>query len=58
MRTLLNDISRCLDSRCPVRNNCLRYLQRNTNLGPNTPVSATLRVDGQECKNQIEADVR
>lgn len=41
MTRLLNDVCRCHDDACPERENCLRWLQRDTGT-ENTPHAATL----------------
>ena len=41
-RQLLNDVSRCLGIGCDERNECLRYLQRDSG-GDRTPVIPTLK---------------
>jgi len=39
--SLSNDICRCLDSTCPLRNECLRWLERDTG-DERTPRAATM----------------
>jgi hypothetical protein len=49
-----NDICRCMDSACPARFECLRYLLR-TSIGDRTPVTATLRgLDGCNSLSRVD----
>ena len=56
LRNLLNDVCRCHGEGCLVREECLRYLGRDT-AGDRTPFSANmLPVDlepGERCPSQI-----
>jgi len=52
---LANDICRCMDSACPLAEQCARYQQRD-HTGERTPVCATLRDDDEECVYFIKED--
>jgi hypothetical protein len=53
---LANDICRCHDEQCAIRQQCLRWILRTTG-GPRTPHADTLH-DGEEptCGHFIEDD--
>jgi hypothetical protein len=55
-RNLPNDVCRCLDEGCSVKNQCLRYLQRDTG-GERTPYCPSLfpydLPIGDPCPHQI-----
>ena len=54
VRKLANDISRCLDSTCPVRFECMRYLSRNQ-IGERTPVAKTF-MEKNVCDSLLHVD--
>ena len=53
-RKLANDISRCLDSTCPARFECMRYLARNQ-IGERTSVIQTFMARNA-CNSLIQID--
>jgi len=49
---LPHDICRCHDSTCPLKDSCLRYLQRH-DTGERTPHAESLR-EGDTCNHHIK----
>ena len=47
MRTLPFDVCRCSAVNCPVRDQCLRYVQRDVR-GPRTPINDFSALPGRE----------
>lgn len=53
-RKLANVVCRCLDSTCPARYECMRYLSRNQ-IGERTPVTQTF-MDRNVCDSLLQID--
>lgn len=52
---LANDICRCMDSACPLADQCARYQQRD-HTGERTPVCDTMRCEWEECTYFIQQE--
>jgi len=51
-RVLPDDVCRCHDSQCEIREQCLRYLHRSQG-GERVVSTASMRIPGQECTDRI-----
>jgi hypothetical protein len=59
MRKLLNDEGRCMGEQCDERENCLRYIQRNS-VGGRTSITESMKGQfeaGLECGQLIKLDI-
>jgi len=55
---LLQDVARCNDGECPLRDGCERWLQRSVNLGLRTPHQETFRRSAADSACDARVKVR